>query len=68
MIGAIRLCGPVLLRIKFASANGKRFVQWIRTLVCKHHPGDIAVMDNAKAQHDTRVRKILQEHQLTLID
>jgi len=25
-------------------------------------------MDNAKAQHDTRVRQILQEHQVTSID
>ena len=68
MIGAIRLCGLVLLRTNFASANGKRFVQWFRTLVRKHHPGDIVVMDNAKAHHDTRVRQILLKHQVTLID
>ena len=67
MIGAVCLSGPVLLRTRFASANGTRFLQWIRTLVRKLHPGDIVVMDHAKAHHDRRVRQVLKDHHVGLV-
>ena len=67
MIGVIRLSGPVLLCMRFASTNGTRFVQWIRTLVRKLHPGDIVVMDYAKAHHDTRVRQVLKGYHVGLV-
>ena len=67
MVGAVRLSGPVLLRTRFASANGTRFVQWIRTLLRKLHPGNIVVMDDAKALHDTRVHQILKGHYVGLV-
>ena len=49
MIGAIRLSGPVLLRMMFNTTNGERFIEWTQSLVRKLRPGDIVVMDNHRA-------------------
>ena len=67
MIGVVRLSGPVLLRTRFASANGTRFVHWTLTLVRKLHPGDIVAMDHAKVHHDRRVHQILKGHHVGLV-
>lgn len=67
MIGAIRMTGPVLLRTMFATANGDRFVDWIRTLVRRLHPGDIVVMDNARAHHDPRVHLLIEGMRANLV-
>jgi transposase len=40
----------------FDTANAARFVRWVRTkLLPKLRRGDVVVMDNAKAHHDSRV-------------
>jgi len=67
MIGAVRFSGPVLLRMRFASANGTRFVQWIQISVRKLHLGDIVVMDHATAHHDRRIRQVLKDHHVGLV-
>ena len=60
MIGAVRLRGWVSLGTMFKSANRVRFVAWLtRRLVPKLKRGDVVVMDNATAHHDSRVRSVL---------
>jgi transposase len=57
LIGAIRLAGWVVLSTMFATANAERFVHWLnKKLLPKLRPGDVLVMDNAKAHHDIRVQ------------
>ena len=60
MIGAIRCDGWVMLNTQYQTANGDRFVSWIRKLARKLRPGDIVIMDNARPHHDARVAPILR--------
>jgi transposase len=56
LIGAIRFTGWVLLTTMFATANAERFVKWVKTkLLPKLRRGDVLILDNAKAHHDSRV-------------
>jgi transposase len=56
LLGAIRLSGFVVLSTVFATANGDRFVGWVRSkLLPKLKRGDVIVMDNLRAHHDPRV-------------
>ena len=56
LLGAIRLEGWVVLRTMFATANADRFVAWLTGhLLPKLRPGDVLVMDNLRAHHDSRV-------------
>lgn len=60
MIGAIRSDGWLALSTMFQTANGDRFVDWIRKrLAPKLRHGDIVIMDNARAHHDRRIAPIL---------
>lgn len=63
LLGAIRLTGWVQLSTMFATANADRFVDWLkRRLLPRLKKGDVLVMDNLRAHHDTRVAKICDEH------
>jgi len=56
LLGAIRLTGWVVLTTMFATANGDRFVAWLRAkLLPKLVRGDVLVLDNLRAHHDPRV-------------
>jgi transposase len=60
MIGAVRRRGWVTLNSMFATANGDRFVAWIKScLVPKLKRGDVVVMDNAKSHKDARIEPLL---------
>lgn len=62
LLGAIRLSGWVVLSTMFATANGDRFVDWLRSkLLPKLKRGDVLVMDNLRAHHDARVVPICNE-------
>lgn len=57
LLGAIRLSGWVLLTTMYKTANGTRFVTWLRDkLLPKLNFGDVLVMDNLSAHHNARVR------------
>lgn len=57
LLGAIRLDGWVVLSSMFATANKDRFVGWLTNkLLPKLRAGDVLVMDNLRAHHDSRVR------------
>jgi transposase len=56
LLGAIRRTGWVVLSTMWQTANGDRFVDWLkRKLLPKLHRGDVLVMDNLSAHHDGRV-------------
>lgn len=56
LLGAIRLSGWVLLSTMYKTANGARFVAWLRDkLLPKLNFGDVLVMDNLSAHHNVRV-------------
>lgn len=68
LLGAIRLSGWVVLTSMYATANGDRFVAWMRTyLLPKLAPGDIVVMDNLRAHHDPRVARICAAHEVEVL-
>jgi transposase len=68
LLGAIRRSGWVVLSTMFATANGDRFVHWLKTaLLPKLKPGDVLVMDNLPAHHDPRVRPACRAHRVRLI-
>ncbi len=61
MIGAIRQRGWVTMGTIFGSANGDRFVGWIRRrLAPRLQRGDVVILDNAKAHKDPRVREAVE--------
>lgn len=63
MLGALRLTGWVTMSTQFQTANGDRFVEWLRTgLMPKLNPGDVIVLDNAKPHHDKRVADVCADH------
>ena len=63
LLGAIRLSGWVVLSTMFATANGDRFVDWLRRkLLPKLRRGDVIVMDNLRAHHDPRIAPICRKH------
>jgi len=52
LLGAIRMSGWVQLTAQFATANGARFLRWLRKrLLPRLQSGDILVMDNLRAHH-----------------
>lgn len=56
LLGAMRLTGWVLLSTMFETTNKDRFVAWLVTkLLTRLTRGDILVLDNLKAHHDSRV-------------
>ncbi len=56
MIGAIRLSGWVTLSTMFKTANGERFLAWVRRrLAPRLRAGDVVVLDNAQAHKNARV-------------
>jgi transposase len=56
LLGAIRVSGWVVLSTMFATTNGERFVAWLtRTLLPRLVPGDVLVLDNLRAHHDSQV-------------
>lgn len=56
LLGAIRRRGWVVLNTMFDTTNSDRFVTWLRNkLLPKVRRGDVLVMDNLKAHHDSRV-------------
>lgn len=68
LLGAIRLSGWVLLSSMFKTANGDRFVQWLKKkLLPKLRRGDVLIMDNLKAHHDERVRPLCRAAGIRLI-
>lgn len=68
LLGAMRLSGWVVQSAMFATANGDRFVRWLKhTLLPKLAPGDVLVMDNLPAHHDPRVRPACRERGVRLI-
>jgi transposase len=61
MIGAIGERGWVTMGTIFGTANAARFVAWVRRrLAPRLRKGDVVVLDNAKAHHDSRVRKSIE--------
>ena len=61
MIGALRRDGWITMRTIFATANGSRFVRWVREcLAPKLHFGDIVLMDNAKPHKNPRVVELIE--------
>lgn len=59
MIGAMRRHRWIQLSTMFQSANGERFVGWLRTrLLPRLRRGDVLVMDNAAAHHNKDVRPV----------
>lgn len=63
MIGAVRLSGWVTLSTMFKTANGERFVAWVRRkLAPKLRPGDVVVLDNAQAHKSSRVAALVEAH------
>jgi transposase len=63
ILGAMRLGGWVVLSTMFATANGDRFVDWFkRRLLPKLRAGDVVVMDNLAAHHDSRVYPLCEQH------
>ena len=68
LIGALRVTGWIALGTMFNTANGDRFVRWLRrTLLPKLRRGDIIVMDNAKAHHDPRVAPCCAAHGVRVV-
>jgi len=57
MIGALRRTGWITMKTQFKTANGDRFMVWLRAnLLPKLHRGDVVVLDNHRTHHDARVR------------
>ena len=68
LIGAIRRHGWVVLSTMFETANADRFVRWLRRrLLPKLRRGDVLVMDNLKAHHDSRVAQACAERAVQLV-
>lgn len=60
MIGAMRLSGWITMSTMFKTANGERFVAWVRRhLAPKLRKGDVVILDNARAHKDARVHAIV---------
>jgi transposase len=63
LLGAIRVTGWVTLTTQFATANGDRFVSWLeRKLLPKLQRGDVLVLDNLRAHHDSRVQPACRKY------
>jgi transposase len=61
MLGAVRLDGWVTMSTIFGSANGDRFVAWVRRgLAPKLRPGDIVILDNAPSHRDLRFVDLIE--------
>jgi transposase len=61
LIGAIDQQGWVALGTQWTAATSESFVAWVRDrLAPKLRAGDIVVLDNLRAHHDPRVRRIIQ--------
>lgn len=56
LLGAVRLTGWIVLNTMFQTANGERFVHWLKSsLLPKLKRGDVLVMDNLRAHHSPHV-------------
>lgn len=67
MIGAIRCNKWLTMSTMFKSANGDRFVLWLRRrLLPKLRKGDIIVMDNARPHKDPRIAPLLRARGISL--
>jgi transposase len=56
LLGAMRLSGWIVLSTMFASTNKARFVAWLaKKLLPRLNSGDVLVLDNLSAHHDSRV-------------
>lgn len=59
LLGAIRLRGWVQLSTMFASTTAERFVAWLaRRLLPRLRRGDVLLLDNLRAHHDSRVHTL----------
>ena len=68
LLGAMRLTGWVLLSTMFASTNKERFVEWLgKKLLPRLAPGDVLLMDNLSAHHDSRVEPLCAAHGVRVI-
>jgi hypothetical protein len=68
LLGAMRLSGWVQMSTMFASTNKDRFVQWLaERLLPKLSRGDILVLDNLSAHHDSRVKPLCRTHGVRVI-
>lgn len=67
VMGAIRLSGWVQLTTQFVTTTAERFVQWLKKrLLPKLAPREILVMDNLRAQRDTRVAPLYEAKGITI--
>jgi transposase len=56
LLGAMRLTGWVLMSTMFKTTNAERFIDWLASkLLRRLKRGDVLVLDNLKAHHDSRV-------------
>jgi transposase len=63
LLGAMRLTGWVVLTTMFGAANKERFVDWLKKkLLPRLSSGDVVVLDNLAAHHDSRVVPLCAEH------
>ena len=68
LLGAMRLTGWVLLTTMFATTNAARFVDWLRKkLLPRLARGDILVLDNLAAHHDSRVVQLCAERGVRVV-
>jgi len=68
LLGAVRLTGWVVLTSMFATANKDRFVAWMKSkLLPRLRRGDVVVMDNLGAHHDSRVAPACAEHGVRVV-
>lgn len=67
MVGAVRLSGGVCLGTLWGAVSAKTFSRWfIRKLLPKLHPGDIVILDNAKAHKDSRIVRAAKLKRITI--
>lgn len=68
LLGGIRRSGWVVLTTLWETANGDRFVKWLkRKLLPKLCRDDVLVMDNLRAHHDRRVAPACAAHGVRLV-
>lgn len=62
LLGAMRLTGWVLLTTMFATTNSERFIEWLgKKLLPRLKRGDVLVLDNLSAHHDSRVAPLCRK-------
>ena len=68
LLGAIRLTGWVLLTTMLQTANGDRFIAWLKKkLLPRLRRGDVLIMDNLRAHHNPKVVPLCAAHGVRVI-